>query len=161
MIDDAQGLIDALDLEPLPHEGGFFKRTYLSPRRLGGAPALSCIYYLITAEAPSYLHRLQSDEIFHFYLGDPVLQLQLHPDGSDSLVVLGNDVLGGQSLQSLVPAGVWQGSMLVAGGRYALMGTSVSPAFTWEDFSLGRRDDLIARFPQRHDLIVELTRKPD
>ena len=57
----------------------------------------------------SALHRLPSDELFHFYLGDPVKMLQLHPDGSSCVITLGPDLKAGQQPQAVVPRAVWQG----------------------------------------------------
>src|SRR5271167_1177709 len=116
----ADDLIRHLGLQPHPKEGGFFRETYravescanLPPRYHGPRSASTAIYYLLTPNTYSALHRLQTDEIFHFYLGDPIRMLQLEPNGQGRTIVLGSDVLGGQHLQVVVPHGVWQGSCL-------------------------------------------------
>ena len=85
-----------------------------------------------------------------FYLGDPVDMLMLYPPGSDPagrLAVLGPDVLAGQSPQVVVPAGVWQGSALRPGGRYALLGTTMAPGFDFADYAAGGRQQLTAGYP--------------
>jgi predicted cupin superfamily sugar epimerase len=105
------------------------------------------------------MHRLKSDEIFHFYLGDPVEMLQLWPDGSSRRVVLGSDLASGNSLQQVVPKDVWQGSYLLEGGRFALLGCTVAPGFEFEDYQSGTRDGLIRQYPREQDLIAKLTRK--
>src|SRR5437763_822256 len=112
----ARQLIAALQLQPLPVEGGYYRETYRSSREwqpswLGPPfasprPAGTAIYYLLTPDTFSALHRLRSDELFHFYLGDPVDVLLLDDSGGH-IVTLGPDVLGGQQVQALVPAGVW------------------------------------------------------
>jgi hypothetical protein len=96
--------------------------------------------------------------MFHFYLGDPVEMLQLREDGTGETVLLGQDIASGMRLQHVVPGGVWQGSRLVAGGEYALLGTTVWPGFEYEDYESGRREDLIALYPGFEEKIVGLTR---
>src|SRR5437588_13090639 len=125
----ADELIALLGLQPHPREGGHFRETYRAaeqlpaaalPTRYGAPRSVStAIYYLLTPGTCSALHRLASDEIFHFYLGDPVRMLQLLPDGQGKEVLLGPDLLKGQSLQVLAPRGVWQGSVLEPGGAFA------------------------------------------
>lgn len=160
-----------LDLVPLPGEGGYFRQTWTSGDRLpvGAAgsryradkPAGTAIYYLVT-DAPdgfSALHRLPTDEVYHFYLGDPVEQLLLHPDGRSDVVVLGQDLLGGQRVQHVAPRDAWQGTRLVPGGRWALLGTTMAPGFDVGDYEAGDATDLAARYPARAALIAALTRE--
>ena len=98
----AQDIIKTLVLAPLPLEGGYYAETYRSA--FGTA-----IYYLLTEDSYSAMHRLPGDEIFHFYLGDPVEMLQLRPDGTGEVLTLGPDLLRGMQLQTMVAGGVWQG----------------------------------------------------
>src|SRR5262245_4394041 len=95
----AEEVIAALGLEPHPLEGGFFREPYRSPQKVPGQgrSLATAIYYLLTPQTCSRMHRLPTDELFHFYLGDPVRMLHLHPDGTGREVVLGSDVLAGQS----------------------------------------------------------------
>jgi predicted cupin superfamily sugar epimerase len=163
----AEELIARLGLAPHPGEGGFYVETYRSdeeiaagalPGRYGAARALStAIYYLLTPASFSAMHRLQSDEVFHFYLGDPVEMLLLYPDGSGEVIVLGGGVQDGIRPQVTVPRGVWQGARLAAGGHLALLGTTVSPGFDFADFEIGRPDELLRVHPQFGDLITALT----
>src|SRR5579862_6478386 len=115
-----------LKLEPHPIEGGFFRRTYTCTRTIdsenGPRNIGSAIYYLLEAGTFSELHVLSSDEIFHFYLGDPVEMLQLHPDGRSAVLLLGPDLSADQHVQVVVPAGVWQGTRLLGNGKVALLG---------------------------------------
>ncbi len=163
-------IIRALNLVPLPPEGGLYRQTYLSgemvppaglPERYDGPrPFSSAIYYLLTAEPDSFsaLHRVITDEIYHFYLGDPVELLLLLPGGTSQTVILGQDLLAGQQVQFTVLAGAWQGSLLLPGGCYALLGTTMAPAFDRADFELGARAGLIAGWPQEAARIARLTR---
>lgn len=164
---DAAFLKELLGLEPLAAEGGFFRETYRSDLRLskeclgvayaGERSAATAIYYLLTPDSFSAVHRLRSDEIFHFYMGDPVDMLQLHPDGAVEHLVIGTDLRAGQRPQVVVPAGTWQGAALVGGGQFALLGTTMAPAFEFEDFELGRRSELMARYPGATAAIERLT----
>ena len=163
-------IIEQLGLEPLPEEGGLFKQTYCSPesinrehlpdRYLVDKPFGTAIYYLLTADVDSFsaLHKLPTAELYHFYLGDPVELLQLHPDRTSEIITLGQDILAGQKVQHLVPQGVWQGSHLIPGGNFALMGTTMAPGYSPEDYVGGAFDELVAHFPTHADLIRELTR---
>lgn len=151
-------IIELLDLKPLPSEGGFYRETYRSDERnLHQCSLTTSIYYLLTQETRSAMHRLPSDEIFHFYLGDPVAMLRLYPDGDATVVTLGNDLAAGQSPQILVPHGVWQGARLAEGGRFALLGSTVSPGFEFADYVAGNREQLIKQYPDQADLIRHLT----
>ena len=106
----------------------------------------------------SALHRLLSDEVYHFYLGDPLEMTLLYPDGSSQRIILGQDMLNNQHLQFAVPAGVWQGSQVLAGGSFSLVGTTMAPGFTPSDFQIGERKKLLALYPQQHQAIMALTR---
>jgi predicted cupin superfamily sugar epimerase len=142
-----RALIDELKLEPLAHEGGFFVETYRSTTRAGSRAIATAIYYLLTPESPSRLHRLRGDEIYHFYLGDPVELLLLFPDGTTGRTMLGPDLARGMRPQIVVPRGVWQGSCLASGGRYALLGTTMIPGFDPADFERGDGDLLVTTYP--------------
>ncbi len=168
---NADDIIKSLDLKPHPIEGGFFHETYRSaasfmpgslpadyhdgrPRSLGTA-----IYYLLTRDTFSELHRLPTEEVFHFYLGDPVTMLQITPEGVARDFVLGTDILAGQRPQVIVPPLVWQGSRVLPGDHgFALLGATMAPGFDYADYEQGRRGDLSARFPAHAARIVELTR---
>jgi uncharacterized protein len=155
---DVEGLIAALALRPHP-EGGFFAETYRCARHAGDRSLSTAIYFLLTAENPSRIHRVASDEVWHFYRGDPLEMLQLHPDGSSAVLEIGPNVATGQRPQVLVRAGVWQGVRVAAGGRYALVGATVTPGFDFADFEMGDRDELSAVYPARVTLIGALTKK--
>ncbi len=151
-------LIDGLGLEPLPLEGGFYRETYRSALPFGGKAASTAIYYLLTADAFSALHRLPTDEVFHLYLGGPVRMLQLFPDGTGRVLLVGQDVLGGQSPQVVVPAGVWQGSRLADGVTFALLGTTMAPGFDFADYEASDRAELTRLYPAFADEIRRLAR---
>jgi predicted cupin superfamily sugar epimerase len=156
----ADDLIAALDLRPLPREGGYYRETYRAADRVGERSLCTAIYYLLIADTCSALHRLPSDEIFHFYVGDPVSMLQLWPDGTGRIVTMGVDVRADQAPQVVVPAGVWQGSWLAFGGRFALLGTTMAPGFEFSDYESGDCADLSRRYPAFRELIDKLTSEP-
>ena len=148
-------------LEPLTEVGGYFARIYTHPdcdpqgRRLASA-----IYYLITRESFSAMHRLASDELFHFYEGHAVEMLQLSENGEGRLLRLGADYRGNEQRAVIVPGGCWQGLRLpddAPAGAYAFFGVSVHPEFRWEEFILGDRDTLCRMYPQWRQNIERLT----
>lgn len=165
---NAELLKSLLNLTPLTVEGGYFHETYraaqtISPECLQGRysgprTVATAIYYLLEPRTFSELHRLASDEIFHFYLGDPVEMLQLCPDGTARRVLLGPEIENGMALQLVVPSGVWQGTRLVEGGKFALLGCTVSPGFDYADYESGSRTLLSGRYPDSKEMIHALTR---
>ena len=148
-------IIDRLNLEPLSFEGGYFRQTWSS----GGGTA---IYYLLTDEPESFsrMHKLPSDELWHFYCGDPVELLLLHPDGSGEVLILGSDIGDGQRPQIAVQAETWQGARIVPGidnpAGYALLGTTMFPGFRKDDFVPGDREELCVRYPAFADFVGKL-----
>ena len=166
----ARKLIDHLGMEKIPVEGCWFKLTYTSTDKLAaaalpvryGAPRVAggAIYALVTREDFSALHRLKTDEIWHFYGGNPIELLLLHPDGRSEVVVLGSDLLAGQQPQFTVPAGTWMGARPATPGAeaYGFFGTTMAPGFDYADFEPGYRDELQKAYPAHAALIAELTR---
>ena len=160
-------IIRILRLKPLEMEGGYFCQTYRSteiiepdalPKRYKTPKVMgTAIYYLLTPDQRSALHRLPTDEIFHFYLGDPVTQLQLLSNGTSEIVTIGPDILKGQRLQVVVPKFTWQGSILAPGGRFALMGTTMAPGFDYTEYEAGDPQEFIKKYPDHKELIVKLT----
>ncbi|MCP5108538.1 MAG: cupin domain-containing protein [bacterium] len=163
----AEEIIKKLKLEKHPAEGGYFSETYRSPETImvknrGKRSYGTAIYYLLTNEENvfSEMHRVDGDEIFHFYLGDPVEMLHLYPGGKGKKLIFDNFIEADIQPQVIVPAGVWQGARLVPGGKFALMGTTMAPGFEYSDYLSGSRKELIESYPQFKQLITVLTRKP-
>ena len=142
-------IVDLLGLEPLPEEGGLYRRTYADEFS-------SLIYFLLVGADFSALHVLTAAEVYHWYAGAPLELLLLRPDGSTSQVPLGPDLRAGQRPQVVVPAGVWQGSSST--GAWTLAGATMAPPFTWDGFRLGDRGDLTRRYPAAAARIAALTR---
>ncbi len=145
-------MIASLGLEPLPEEGGWFRQTWRSPLDVGGRPAGTAIIALFTAREFSAMHRLGGVEVWHFDRGDPFRLVLLHPGGGDEEVVLGPD----GAVQTVVEAGTWMGGAPI--GEWSLVGATMAPGFVPEDFELGDRATLSARWPVRGPDIERLTR---
>lgn len=137
----ADDVIRALDLQPLPGEGGYFRQTWIQGEE-SERPIGTAILYLITPESFSGLHRLDADEVFHFYLGDPCGQITIDRHGVLRSIVLGSEILAGEQVQSIVPTGCWQGTKLLPGGTWALVGTTMAPGYRHAGFELASPADL-------------------
>jgi predicted cupin superfamily sugar epimerase len=163
----AEQVIELLGMKPVPEEGGYYVETYrckekltqppLPAGRAGQRSLCTAILYLLTPDTFSALHRLESDEVFHFYLGNSVTMLHLHPDKSSEVITLGPDILNGQRVQVTAPRNSWQGCFLNESGEFALMGCTVSPGFEFADFEAGQRIELLKQYPNGRDLILKLT----
>lgn len=166
-----QDIIHSLHLKPLQNEGGYYLRTYqrfaqdeatdktcLTPKV---RPLSTAIYYLLTNEADGFsaLHRLDADEIYHFYIGSPVSLNLFFDDGRYEEHVLGPDITHQQHLQFVVPAGVWQGSHILNEGEFALLGTTMAPGYSEDYFELADPDVLLRRYPDHDEIIRKLTRR--
>lgn len=156
----AADVIRLLDLAPLPTEGGWFRRTAESDLRVPGGDRRACsaIQFLVTPEAFSALHRVDAVETWCFHAGDPLELLVLPERGAGRLVTLGADLVGGQALQEMVPAGAWQGARLKTGGRWGLVSCVVAPEYRPEGFALAARAELAAAYPDFAAEIAALTR---
>jgi uncharacterized protein len=166
----ADDVRNILGLVRHPREGGWYVRTwepaefvaaeafadgrYDGPRRTSTA-----IYYLLEPGTFSEMHMLQSDEVFHHYLGGAVEMLQLFADGSSARVVIGKDLAAGERPQVAVRRGVWQGSRLVKAEGWCLLGCTVSPGFEFVDYKDASAEDLIAKWPGEAEMIRGLTNR--
>lgn len=149
----AEEIIDRFNLKPLPHEGGYFTEVYQDSENR----SQSSIYYLITEEGFSALHRLKIVEILHFYAGDALETIQIDPEGNLTQTRLSGLDQGGAP-QLVVPRHHWQGTRLAEGGQWALIGSTCGPAFEWDDFELGQRDRLIESYPAYRETIMRYSR---
>lgn len=160
----AAHLIELLELKALPAQGGLFRQSWRSSLQVDAhgkpRPAGTAIYALLSDELDSFsgMHRLRCDELWHFYLGDAIKMLLLHPDGRVERIALGADLLGGQVLQAVVPAGCWMGVRLLPGGRYGLFGCTSAPGFIEADCE-GGDVRLASQYPQAAGEIAALLRE--
>jgi uncharacterized protein len=167
MTKDASYWIQNLQLQPHP-EGGHYRQTYRAdmllpkkslPARFRGRRAAStAIYFLLAGKDFSAFHRLQSDEMWHFYLGGTLVVHVIEADGRYSKIKLGPNLEAGESLQAVVKAGCWFASHVLDEKSFALVGCTVAPGFDFEDFELAKREELVQSYPQHRDVIHKLTR---
>jgi len=161
---EARYWIEKLKLEPHP-EGGYYCQTYKSDLLMSAASfpgpraASTAIYFLLEAENFSAFHRLRSDELWHFYVGSPLLVHVIDPAGAYSSRLLGNDPDAGQVFQATVPAGHWFASHVADWTSWALVGCTVAPGFEFTDFEIAQRTQLIQKYPQHETIIRRLTRE--
>ncbi|MAU22219.1 MAG: cupin [Martelella sp.] len=129
----ADAIIEALGLQPHP-EGGWFAETFRDSAG-GGRGASTLIYFLLKAGERSHWHRLHTAvEVWHYYAGAP-LKLMCSADGKVvETQMLGPDILKGERPQGVIPAGCWQAAETT--GDFTLVGCTVAPGFTFEDFEL-------------------------
>jgi predicted cupin superfamily sugar epimerase len=139
-------------MQRMETENVMFSQSYVGK-------ASTAIIAMLTGDPQSFsdMHRLPTDEIWHFYLGDAIELLLLDPNGKDEVINLGQDVLNGEHVQYVVPAGVWMGARIQAGGDYAVFGNTMAPGFSLEDFEGAVPEELIAQWPQHEELIRALT----
>jgi len=162
-----EDIIQKLQLQPHP-EGGFFKETYRSNGKIqedslpsffeGNRNYSTCIYYLLRSGDFSAFHKINQDEIWHFYLGSPIKLYIISENGTLSEVIIGSDLYSGQVPQFVVPKHHWFAAIVVEPNNYALVGCTVSPGFDFKDFTLASREILVELFPQHSNIIKEFTR---
>ncbi len=157
------------ELELLPHpEGGYYKETYRSEGKIahtclssdfsGDRNMATGIYFLIETGNFSALHKIKSDETWHFYYGDALEVIEIDEKGNLIITQIGSDILKGETFQYTVKANTWFGSRVCNNGNFSLVGCTVYPGFDFNDFELGKRHDLVQLFPQHETIITQLTR---
>lgn len=150
-------VIKALGLKPLLNEGGFVNEYHRGPY-VNGRQTYGTIYYLLTPNCCSTMHKLDADEVW-FYHDGPALEMLLIYEDHEELRYLGNDILNGEEPQIVIPAGVWQGSHMKEDGEYTLVSTSMTPAYTLEGFEAGDYEKLKDR-TENKELLKLLCGKP-
>jgi predicted cupin superfamily sugar epimerase len=158
-------LVNLFGMQPHP-EGGYYKETYRAKGRIakdalkdghaGDRNYSTAIFYLLPKGTRSRLHRLKSDELFHFYLGGTLVLVKISQDGKVEKIRLGHDVASGCQLQHVIPAGTWFGAYPEEASDYCLIGCTVAPGFDFADFEVGAKADLLAQFPQAKEVIEKL-----
>jgi len=157
--DETAERIRALGLKPHP-EGGFYRCTFTSDLSLTyGNPAgqdrsiATAILYLLPAGDVSRIHRIDSDEMWHFYHGQPLTIVELKTGSVHTETILGRN--SGQVCQNLVPRGVWFGAFSST-ASYSLVGCTVFPGYDFDNFEIGSRDFLRIQFPESEAIIEKL-----
>ncbi len=159
-------IIKSLELSPHP-EGGYYKETYrsvgeikkdsLSNEYQGNRNYSTCIYFLLTSDSFSAFHKIKQDEIWHFYDGSPIRLHVITPEGDYSNHLIGRQLEHDEIPQFVVSGGCWFAAEVVNKNAYSLVGCTVSPGFSFEDFVLKPRHELISLFPHLEELICRLT----
>lgn len=150
-------------------EGGYFVETYRShelversalPERFSGNRTFStAIYFLLVGDEFSSFHRIKSDETWHFYAGVACEVVMIAPDGTLSVVLLGNEPEKGHCFQFTVPAGYWFASACTNPDAFSFVGCTVAPGFDFSDFELAKQEELITMFPQHSKKIKDYCRQ--
>lgn len=158
-------LIEQLCLIQHP-EGGWYREiyrcdesapAYALPERFGGDRSFcTAIYYLLGKENVSKLHRIKSDEMWHFYAGATLSVHILTLDGAHRAIRLGSDLAAGEIYQAVVPAGCWFGAEVTGEGEYSLVGCTVAPGFDFADFEMGNKDFLLKQYPEHTEIILRI-----
>jgi predicted cupin superfamily sugar epimerase len=178
---DAEFIIKKLKLENHIYEGGYFKESYRSPDMISNngfhftehkyeiseqtsyskkvRPASTLIYYLLVGKQYSAIHRVKSDEIWHFYLGSPVTIHIINESSISPKIQLGNNFENDENIHYVVTKDTWFCAEINNKQSFALLGCTVSPGFVFEDFELGNRDKLILQYPQHRELIERFTKQ--
>lgn len=165
-MDNVDYLIKVLGLQPHP-EGGYFKEFYrssgeinsesLDSRYVGNRNYATSIYFLLTSDTFSAFHKINQDEIWHFYDGSPIKIHMISETGDYSNVIVGKNLKQGEKLQFVVPGGYWFAANVINNNDYSLVGCTVSPGFDFKDFQLADRNEFIAKFPKHKEVITNLT----
>ncbi|MGA9601838.1 MAG: cupin domain-containing protein [Methylocystis sp.] len=152
----ANEIVELLDLEPNA-TCGFVRITFVSKQTLAGdalpapfarsGPLGSGLYFLVTPTAPVRPHRIRNDQLYHYYLGDPLELFLLHGDGSTERVVVGPDLKGGQRVQFFIPGDTFHTARLLEGGRWYLGASTEWPGVVPEDVEIGDIEELVKRYP--------------
>lgn len=150
-------------------EGGYYRETYRSPGIIqknalpdvytGDRNYTTLIYYLLVENDISCLHRLPSDEIWHFYFGSTALVHVIDIKGQLSEIRLGNNLEKGDVFHTVIKAGNWFGAEVLDRTSFSLFGCTVAPGFHFDDDEIGEREKLINSFPVHKDLITRMTYK--
>lgn len=160
-------LIQTLNLQEHP-EGGYFKETYrsegiisqsaLSDEFKGDRNFCTGIYFLLTSDSFSAFHKIKQDEMWHFYEGSPLVVHMIDESGNYSSQEVGINLEEDQVPQFVVPKNVWFASEVLEPDSYSMVGCTVSPGFDFDDFELGKRNELKELFPDCKVVIERLTR---
>lgn len=160
----ATEIIEYFGLQPHP-EGGYFAETYRSEKKLNNLPQeftgprsyLTSIYFLLKDKDKSHFHRLKSDEIWYFHKGTALKFYLISPEGILSETILGPDILAGEVMQVVAPAGYYMAACVVKENSYSFISCAVAPGFDFADFEMGDKKNMIREFPDHVSIIEQFT----
>lgn len=162
-------VIKLLGMQPLAEEGGMYRKMFRSDEtypaemlkgRTGPHVLYGSILYLLTRDSVSRMHRLPTDEIWHFYMGASCETTVLYPDGTCRVNRLGQDLAHGETVTAMVPRGCWQGTRIVGEGDWALLGTTMAPDYEEIDYEDGT-DALLEQYPEYCEELSALLKRPE
>jgi hypothetical protein len=166
MLNKVKYYINKLNLKVHP-EGGFYNEVYrageiiepsgLPSRYTGKRNFSTSIYFLLEGDQKSCFHKLKSDELWHFYDGSPVRIYIINQAGELSELVIGENLEKGELFQGVIIKNSWFAAEVVSKDSYSLIGCTVTPGFEFEDFELGKRSDLLSKYPSHRALIEKFT----
>jgi len=136
-------------------EGGWYVESFRDPRIIDDRNASTAIYFLLEEGVPSHFHQIRSAEMWHFYCGAPLVVHELSAKGYTEHMV-GANWSNGESFQATIPAFSWFGAETM--GAYSLVGCTVAPGFSFQDFTLAKREELTKRYGNHAQLIERFTR---
>ncbi len=162
---EVEEIINRLELQPHP-EGGYFKEVYRSEGTINELPSnydgrrnySTSIYFLLTSDTFSAFHKINQDEIWHFYQGSPIELHVIAPNGKHKSHLISNHFEEGHVPQLVVPGNHWFAAKVLGENTFGLVGCTVAPGFDFQDFTLPERQELLDLFPQHGELIVSFTR---
>jgi len=167
MNEKAKYYIDKLKLKKHP-EGGYYNEIYSAgeiieadvlPVRYEGARVFSTsIFFLLEGEQISSLHKLKSDEIWHFYDGSTINIYIISSNGKLEKRTLGRKLENDEVIQTVIEKDNWFGADLSDKNSYGLIGCTVAPGFDFDDFEIGKREELLKKFPDQKDIILNITK---
>ena len=165
-MNNIQKIIEELGLQPHP-EGGYFKETYRSTGEInseslnenykGNRNYSTCIYFLLTSDTFSAFHKINQDEIWHFYDGSPIKLHTISEGGIHQEYSIGRDFNTGQTPQLVIQGNHWFAATVIDKNSYSLVGCTVAPGFDFSDFILPSKKELLSKFPQHSEIITQLT----
>ncbi|WP_084673742.1 cupin domain-containing protein [Methylobacterium sp. WSM2598] len=152
----AEDVVTLLGLEPNA-TCGCVRATYHSARCIApgglaepfgdGRPLGSALYFMVTPLVPVRLHRIQNDQLYHYYLGNPLEVFLLHPNGAAQRAVVGPNLRNGERVQLLIPGGVFHTARLIGQEGWFLGASTAWPGVTPADAEIGDVEELSTRFP--------------
>src|SRR5215212_9292208 len=112
-----------------------------------GRPLGSALYFLVTPDSPVRLHRIRNEQLYHYYLGDPLEVFTLHADGSSERVIVGPEIRGGERLQLRIPGNTFHTARVIGHRRWFLGASTEWPGVVPADVEIGKIDELAGRYP--------------
>ncbi|MBC8110862.1 MAG: cupin domain-containing protein [Verrucomicrobia bacterium] len=164
----AQYFVEKYQMQIHP-EGGYYRETYRSPEMISyhnlplryseSRSFSTSIYFLMESHHFSAFHRIQSDEMWHFYYGCPVHVYVIDEKGNLEILKVGQNPESGELFQALVPAGCWFASHPAEPESFSLVGCTVAPGFDFADFEIANTDELVSQFPEHEAVIRKFSKQ--